>query len=173
MTFLLRDATPRDAAALARFAADVFENAFGAQNDPENLAAYLAEAFNPETQAAEIADKTYRTLLLEIGGELAGYAQLRHCPAPDCVTLPAPIELKRFYIAAPYRGEGLAVHLMEAVLGAGIAAGAASIWLGVWEENPRGIAFYRKCGFEEVGSQIFVVGDDPQRDRVLARLLEG
>lgn len=172
MTFLLREAKSRDAAALAHFAATVFEDAFGAQNDPANLAAYLAEAFGPAQQAAEIADKAYRTILLEVGGALAGYAQLRQGPAPECVTLPRPIELKRFYLARAQRGGGLGLHLMEAALGAAVAAGAASIWLGVWEENPRAIAFYRKFGFEDVGSQIFVVGDDPQRDRVLARSLE-
>ena len=49
------------------------------------------------------------------------------------------------------------------------SAGADVVWLGVWEENPRGIAFYRKCGFAVVGSHIFVVGTDPQRDVLMAR----
>jgi diamine N-acetyltransferase len=172
MTFLLRQALDRDAEALARFAAEVFAEAFGAQNNPDDLAAYLAEAFGPEVQAAEIADPSYRTLLLEVGGELAGYAQLRRRPAPPCVTTPAPVELKRFYLAAGHRGEGLAARLMEAAAGAAVSLGGRSIWLGVWEENPRARAFYRKCGFEDVGSQIFVVGTDPQRDRVLVRRLD-
>jgi len=171
MTFLLREALHRDASHLAEFGAAVFEEAFGAQNDPANLAAYLAEAFNEQTQAAEIADEDYRTLLLEIGGVLAGYAQLRRGPAPSCVTLPSPVELKRFYLAAPFRGEGLADRLMGAAAGAASALGGQSLWLGVWEENPRGRAFYRKCGFEDVGSQIFQVGDDPQTDRILVRPL--
>lgn len=172
MSFLLRQALPRDAEALAHFAAEVFEEAFGAQNNPDDLAAYLAEAFGPEVQAAEIADPSYRTLLLEVGGELAGYAQLRRHPAPDCVTTPEPIELKRFYLAAAHRGEGLATRLMEAAAGAAAGFGGQSVWLGVWEENPRARAFYRKCGFDDVGSQIFVVGTDPQRDRVLVRRLD-
>ena len=41
------------------------------------------------------------------------------------------------------------------------------LWLGVWERNPRAIAFYRKAGFVEVGSHTFVLGSDPQRDLVL------
>lgn len=171
MTFLLREALSRDAAHLAEFGAAVFEEAFGAQNDPAHLAAYLAEAFNEEKQAAEIADQEHHTLLLEIGGLLAGYAQLRRGPAPPCVTLPAPIELKRFYLAAPFRGEGLADRLMGAAAGKALALGGRSLWLGVWEENPRGRAFYAKCGFEDVGSQIFQVGGDPQTDRVLVRPL--
>jgi ribosomal protein S18 acetylase RimI-like enzyme len=42
-------------------------------------------------------------------------------------------------------------------------------WLGVWERNPRAIAFYRKFNFEEVGDHIFSVGSDPQRDIILVR----
>jgi RimJ/RimL family protein N-acetyltransferase len=49
------------------------------------------------------------------------------------------------------------------------ARGADVAWLGVWERNPRAIAFYRKWGFAEVGAHTFVVGDDPQRDLVLCR----
>lgn len=52
------------------------------------------------------------------------------------------------------------------------AGGARTLWLGVWEENPRGIAFYRKAGFREVGRFLFHVGDDPQRDLIMVRDLD-
>ncbi len=43
------------------------------------------------------------------------------------------------------------------------------MWLGVWEHNPRAIAFYRKLGFVENGDHVFPLGDDPQRDIVMVR----
>jgi len=52
------------------------------------------------------------------------------------------------------------------------AAGARTLWLGVWERNPRAIAFYKKVGFIEVGTHTFVLGADHQRDLVLARPLD-
>ena len=45
--------------------------------------------------------------------------------------------------------------------------------LGLWEHNPRAIAFYRKAGFAEVGEHAFPLGDDPQRDIVMARPVAG
>ncbi len=60
---------------------------------------------------------------------------------------------------------------MAAVADAARVSGARTLWLGVWEHNPRAIAFYRKCGFEDVGTQVFVLGADHQRDLVLARPL--
>jgi ribosomal protein S18 acetylase RimI-like enzyme len=58
---------------------------------------------------------------------------------------------------------------MEAALDAARALGGASVWLSVWERNPRAIAFYTKTGFIDVGSKVFMVGSDRQTDRVLAR----
>jgi ribosomal protein S18 acetylase RimI-like enzyme len=48
---------------------------------------------------------------------------------------------------------------------------ARTLWLGVWERNSRGIAFYHKCGFADVGGQTFVLGSDRQDDRVMALAL--
>jgi diamine N-acetyltransferase len=45
------------------------------------------------------------------------------------------------------------------------------LWLDVWERNPRGIAFYRKWGFVEVGRQAFMLGEDLQNDLMTARYL--
>jgi len=38
------------------------------------------------------------------------------------------------------------------------------VWLGVWEENPRAIAFYKKNGFVEFDKHIFKLGNDEQTD---------
>ena len=38
------------------------------------------------------------------------------------------------------------------------------VWLGVWEENPRAISFYKKNGFVEFDKHIFRLGDDEQSD---------
>jgi ribosomal protein S18 acetylase RimI-like enzyme len=45
--------------------------------------------------------------------------------------------------------------------------GYDSIWLGVWEKNQRAIDFYRRWGFEEVGTHTFKLGTDPQNDFVM------
>ena len=41
------------------------------------------------------------------------------------------------------------------------------MWLGVWERNERAKGFYRKCGFLDVGSQPFILGEDHQTDLVM------
>ena len=46
---------------------------------------------------------------------------------------------------------------------------AKSVWLGVWENNPRAINFYKKNGFEEFDKHIFKLGNDEQTD-IMMRL---
>ena len=69
-------------------------------------------------------------------------------------------------------GQGVAQTLMAAAVETARSGGARTLWLGVWERNERAIAFYRKSGFEDAGTQTFVLGTDHQRDFVLARPLD-
>ena len=62
---------------------------------------------------------------------------------------------------------------MRAVLAEAEAAGTATVWLGVWERNPRAIAFYHKWGFVDVGTQKFHLGADVQTDRLMVRARVG
>jgi len=169
--FLIRKAEVSDAEELARFAARTFSEAFGAQNTPEDLALYLAKAYGLAQQGAELRDPAWTTLLAEKGKSLAGYAQVRTGPIPACVTGQSPTELYRFYVDSPWQGQGLARRLMAAVDEEAIRRGARTLWLGVWERNTRAQAFYRKCGFVDVGEHSFMVGTDRQRDRVMSRSL--
>jgi ribosomal protein S18 acetylase RimI-like enzyme len=159
----IRRAVPADAPALADLAARTFREAFGPVNRPEDIAAHLDRSYGPRQQLAEIRSDAVRTLLASVGGALAGFAQVRRS------TVHAPAELWRLYVDRPWHGRGVADRLMAAALDEARDLGAASIWLGVWEHNPRAIAFYARHGFVPVGTQAFVLGEDRQTDLVLVR----
>jgi diamine N-acetyltransferase len=165
----IRRGVPADASALAAFAERTFVETFAddPRNRPEDMAAHIASAFGPSRQAAELVDPGTLTLLAESAGRLVAFAQVRPGEAPACVTEPAARELHRFYVDRPAHGTGLAQRLMAAVQEAVGAAGSTHLWLGVWEFNPRAIAFYAKCGFRDVGSHTFVLGADRQTDRIM------
>lgn len=176
MTLHVRPATVGDAPGLSRLAATTFREAFGGGNTPEDMARYLAEAFTPDRQAAEIIDPAGTVLLAERRGpsgdaEPVGYAHLVSGPAPAAVRGQAPLELRRLYVAGAWHGRGVAQALMDAALEAARARGAGTLWLGVWERNPRAVAFYGRYGFERVGEHTFVLGADAQTDWLLARPL--
>jgi ribosomal protein S18 acetylase RimI-like enzyme len=184
----VRRADAADAVVLSEFAEHTFRETFEATNDPADMAAYLAEAFGVERQRAEIAEPEAIVLLAEdVSGSnlhltgsnpgaplaLVGYSHLTTGGTPDCVTGPNPFELKRFYIDRAWQGAGLAQLLMHATIDAAVAAGARTLWLGVWEHNPRAIAFYRKFAFVEAGTHDFMLGRDRQTDLIMMRPLGG
>lgn len=168
----VRRAAASDASALADFAARIFQITFGPDNRPEDLAAHLAESYGVPQQTRELEDPDWITLLIGAGAEIAAFAQVRRHSAPACVTTPKPVELYRFYVDQAWHGRGLAQALMAAVRDAARELGGQSLWLSVWEHNPRAIAFYGKSGFQDVGTAWFFVGPDRQTDRVLVRLLD-
>jgi ribosomal protein S18 acetylase RimI-like enzyme len=49
--------------------------------------------------------------------------------------------------------------------------GALTLYLSVWRDNQRAIAFYAKCGFVQVGTSEFRLGSDVQIDPVMVRPL--
>jgi ribosomal protein S18 acetylase RimI-like enzyme len=172
-SFVIRRADRRDAKPLSRLAERSFRETFEAANTPEDMALHCRSAYSEAIQAAEIDSPGMTSLLCEQAGTLVGFAQLRWGKAPGCVLGDAPGEIQRLYVASDYHGRGVAQALMNACLYEMENRPSDVVWLGVWERNPRAIRFYRKFGFVEVGDHIFRMGNDPQRDIVMARGIQG
>ena len=165
----IRRARMADAAALAVFAERTFRETYEAFNTAEDMTAHVERAFGEEKQRAEIMNPDGAVLVAEHEGSLVAYAQLRWTAVPGCVSGYDPMEIHRFYVDRAWHGRGVAARLMEASRRSAAELGAGVLWLGVWERNPRAIAFYKKCGFADVGEWTFTLGNDVQRDRVLQR----
>ncbi|HET7457679.1 MAG TPA: GNAT family N-acetyltransferase [Gemmatimonadaceae bacterium] len=175
--FLVRRALAADAATLAALGERTFRDTFSAGNRAEDMDVYVALAFGLRQQAAELGDPRVLTLIAESaepsGRHAIGYATLRQVAdeTPPCVTGPEPIELARLYVDRPWHGRAVGAALMEHAIDASRERGARTLWLGVWEHNPRARAFYARWGFVEVGEHDFMLGDDLQRDLLLARAI--
>lgn len=164
-----RQASPDDAVLLAALGAGTFTDTFAADNDPRDMAEYLAGAFGDEIQRAELEDSRHTVYFAERNGEPCGYAMLREGPAPACIRDWDAIEILRLYAVQRFIGIGIGATLMQRCLTEAASRGKSTIWLGVWEHNARAISFYRRWGFADVGTQEFMLGRDRQRDRVMAR----
>ncbi len=171
--YVIRPARISEAARLTAFETRCFTEAFGADNTPGDVAAHIASHFTAEAQEREILSESMRTLVVEAEGEFIAYSLIRSVPPPAAIIGPAPIELERIYVASLWHGRGVAQSLMEATLEAARSLGGSTVWLSVWERNPRAVAFYKKMGFIEVGRGYFWVGSDRQNDILVARSIAG
>jgi len=145
---------------------------FGAVNEPENMRDYLSHAFSVAEQRRELADSERATFIaVDSIGTPIGYAMVRRNRPAAGVAGVAPGELQRIYVDNQWHGRGVGDALMARCVEQAQAWECDTFWLGVWQENPRAIAFYRRAGFETVGVQTFTLGRDIQHDFIMARPL--
>jgi len=166
----IRQAVPADAERLSAFAAEVFRDTYRATARPEDLESYIAAHFRADIQAVEIADPDERALVAALRHDLVGYAQLRLGIGPPCLqdasdVSAGALEIRRFYVAPRWRGQGIAQRLMAACLDGRLST--LPVWLGVFQHNARAIAFYTKCGFRVAGETVFYMGPTPEKDYVM------
>lgn len=178
--FQIRKATVSDSKALAALGVEVFTATFAHSCTKEQLQAFLDEAYTPEAIAKDIADSSKDVLVATEeddndsssstpgeGGKLLGFMYLTRGSSEPCVDhLERPVELQRLYIALGAHGKGLGKALSLAADERAREQGFKTIWLGVWEENHKAQAFYRKMGYERIGEHVFDVGGDLQTDEI-------
>ena len=165
----IRIATLSDVDVLCQIGAKTFTDTYGEQNTPENLKNYLTERFNIKQISGEIQTPETVFLLVELNKETLGYAKMRVNLAenPD----PKALEIERIYIDKIYHGQKYGASLIQKCIEVALQKGYQSLWLGVWEYNPKAMSFYERWGFEKFGTHIFQLGDDAQTDYLMKKIL--
>jgi ribosomal protein S18 acetylase RimI-like enzyme len=167
----IRYGTTDDAAMLSKLGARTFYDTFAKDNTPENIKLHLENSFSTEIQFNELSQPDIIFLIAENDGSTMGYAQLMIDGREESVKGIKTLEIRRIYVSQESIGTGVGKELMSACIAEAKQRGCDSIWLGVWEKNPRAINFYKKFEFTEVGTHIFTVGDDPQTDLIMELIL--
>lgn len=167
----IRRAEAADAVTLAQIAWKSFYDAFAdhPKNAPDDMKAYMDEAFSVAALKADLADRDSIYFVAELDGTIIGYAKLKQNSREECTSGENPIELCRLYSLNEYIGKGIGKTLMLKCLEFAKEENHDFMWLGVWEYNTRAQDFYKKFGFEKCGEHIFQLGTDPQTDWVLER----
>ncbi|MBW8813214.1 MAG: GNAT family N-acetyltransferase [Caulobacterales bacterium] len=169
---VIRRAGPADAPVLAALAERTFVDTFAHLYHPDDLAAYLVEAYSVEGTAADLADPDKALWLVEQDGEAIGYALAGPCGLPHADVTPACGELKRIYFRKDRQGGGLGKLLFGEVMGWLQSKGPRDVWIGVWSENHGAQRFYARHGFEKAGEYGFRVGRTVDREFILRRTAE-
>lgn len=150
----------------------LFADTFSSANKPENMETYLDEAHKLPLQLKELSSPHWQTFMAFDGETAVGYAQLRQeGKVYDFIQDDDAIELHRIYVDKTYQGKGVGKLLIDACLAKARELNKKTIWLGVWEFNPKAIAFYERLGFYTVGSHIFKLGEQEDTDLVLVKKL--
>ena len=152
-----RPARPDDALCLGVLSTQVFLDTYATHgiNGPiarEALALHSVAAYD-----ALLADAGVTVLVAECDGNLVGFSQVRdgegHAQVPEA----AAAELRRLYVQEGFTGRGVGRDLLRQAEKAAAARGAEMLWLTAWEGNVRALAFYPRCGYEELGCTVYTI----------------
>ena len=100
--------------------------------------------YTPASLKRQMAEQHHSFLLAYVAGEPAGFASFSPLPTEDDGG--TGYKLHKIYVLPTRQGQGLGLHLIEAVENATRAAGGTFLDLNVNRYNPA-IAFYERRGF--------------------------
>ncbi|MEO5937536.1 MAG: GNAT family N-acetyltransferase [Sphingomonas sp.] len=161
-----RDALPADGAELAQVARRCFTETFGNLYRQEDLTAFLDAAFGAKGLPSHLSNPAYAVRLATEDGAIVGFCKIGPVAFPGDWPATA-IELRQLYVLGPWQGEGVAPVLMDWALAAARDRGASEVILSVFVDNHRARRFYQRYGFVEIGRYTFMVGDQPDDDRLM------
>ena len=169
--FQIRFATADDAELIADLSRRTFHETFGYVNTKENMEKFMNEKFTRDGLIKEVKEPGNTFLLAFDNDTSVGYVRMREGKKFPEFENKDSIEIARIYSVNSYLGTGVGQQLMRHCVFIAKELKKEIIWLGVWEKNPRAIAFYTKWGFEKFSEQDFILGDDLQKDWLMMKKL--
>ncbi len=168
---LYRDAVPADGPTLGGMAKRSFTDTFGTLYRAEDLAAFLDQTFGEKGLPAQLSDSAYTVrVAVDEAGAIIGFAKIGPVAFPGEWPATA-IELHQLYVLGDRHGAGVGPALMDWAIATARADGRSEMILSVYVDNARAIRFYRRYGFVEIGRYVFMVGEQPDDDRIMRLVL--
>lgn len=141
-----------------------FSQTFTEHNNPEDMEAYLNKSFATEKLLGELNNPNSEFYFAQEGERVIGYLKVNTGDAQTEQKEANAFELERIYVDAAFLGKKVGQLLFNKAIEISKAKKASYVWLGVWEENHRALAFYTKNGFVPFDKHIFKLGNDAQTD---------
>ena len=155
----IREAAVSDAIHIALLGRITYTESHGKYiENKEHLLKFYDENYSVSRIRKEINDKE-NLFWIVFSDELPiGFAKLSlHQEYPE-LKITNACKLQRLYILNDFIGLKVGSQLQEIILKKARDLNFKNIWLTVYYKNKKGIHFYKKYGFKEVGSIDFFVG---------------
>lgn len=169
MEILLNTCTIDDVDILRALSIQTFYETFSSMNTPENMEAYLEQAFDRNKLIHELSDNHSSFLLLKKDARPMGYLKVNEAPSQTDINDENGLEIERIYVSREFQGEGMGKYLMKYAIDIAVKRRKKYIWLGVWEKNEKALCFYKKQDFYKIGEHSFFLGDDEQSDYIMRK----
>jgi ribosomal protein S18 acetylase RimI-like enzyme len=141
-------------------ARETFFETFASSNSDADMQNYLAQSFSDKKVKEELSNEESMFYMALADDVPIGYLKINVGQAQT--------ELQD---SQAFHGQRVGQLLFEKALEIAQETNKKSIWLGVWEKNPKAIRFYEKNGFVVFDKHIFRMGEDEQTDVMMRKML--
>jgi ribosomal protein S18 acetylase RimI-like enzyme len=145
-------------ALLADIGAATFYETFSAHNEKADMVKYIEKTYNLKQVEDNLKEPNIHYYVAYNERQDVGYIKL--IDKVDVDGLEGQImELEKIYVRQFAHGSKVASLLMQQAIDLARTKGAKHLYLGVWQENERALAFYKKFGFEVFNTRTFQLGN--------------
>jgi ribosomal protein S18 acetylase RimI-like enzyme len=154
----------KDVDQLQKIGRVTFSQTFEEHNSAEDMEAYLSTSYATEKLSTELTNPNSEFYFAIVDTNIVGYLKVNTGDAQTEKKVSSAFEIERIYVDRAYLGKKIGQLLFEKAIELAKAKKMSYVWLGVWEENHRALAFYKKNGFIPFDKHIFKLGNDEQTD---------
>ena len=171
MSIHLQKITKNNVQDLQEVSIQTFTETFKDNNSEKSLNDYLNTAYELTKLEKELENPHSEFYFAYFNNELAGYLKINTNDAQSEKMGENALEVERIYIKKSFKRRGIGRHLIETAEQLAKKYQKNLMWLGVWEYNPKAIAFYETLGFKVIGAHSFFMGEEEQTDLIMSKQL--
>ena len=163
-----RPARPEDALCLGVLSTQVFLHTYCKLGIREALAREVLANHSVSAYQALLADPDKTILLAESAGHLVALSLVDNAArleGSDAVGA----KLEHLYVQEPFTGRGIGRDLLRHAEKAAAARGAEMLWLTAWVGNARALAFYPRCGYDDLGEVMYTFEGESHPNRLFGK----
>ncbi len=153
----IRKAQITDCKELSEVAIASFLPAHGHSSPKKDMDRYIQLNFSESNLKAEIQDSKNEYQVLLHNHKLVGYFKININLSTSFSEENEITYMSRLYVLKEYYNFGFGKKLLEKAIEESKKQMQKGMWLKVWVENKRAIQFYKKMGFEIIGTSDFVI----------------
>jgi ribosomal protein S18 acetylase RimI-like enzyme len=164
---VIRAASVGDIEQLSSTGSKAFLDTYGNVGSEPDIEEHVYAHFSPAAISAEMQRPDVQYFLATTTSGCLGLLKLRDATAPAEIDVETTLQIEQIYVSSEHQRQGVGILLMDRAVRVARDRGADGIWLSVWSEADRAIAFYRRYGFTKHGTVPFYLGTTQQVDYVM------
>jgi ribosomal protein S18 acetylase RimI-like enzyme len=155
----ITEATIEDSRLLSEIGKEAFLQAHGKSAPKKDIDAFTAKYYTEDAFLNELNNPNNIYHLIYSDDRVAGYSKIMLNQTNSNIVQQSITKLDRIYLLQEFHGQNLGTSLFTYNVELSKKQNQLGIWLFVWIENEKALRFYKKSGFEIVGSYDFKISE--------------